>query len=51
MERYAQETVSQEQFERDREKAGIRTKEESLYFNIFKEVYHCEGAIETVYRN
>ncbi|SSC12393.1 Asparagine synthetase [Mesotoga infera] len=51
MEKYAQETVSQEQFERDREKAGIRTKEESLYFNIFKEVYHCEGAIETVYRN
>jgi len=51
MKEYAEEAISDTEFERERQNNGIRSKEELLYFRIFDEQFPCRGAVETVYRS
>ncbi len=51
MSEYAEKQISDSEFEANSDGATVRSKEELLYFRIFKEYFPCKGAIETVYQN
>jgi len=51
MKEYAEEAISDSEFERERQNNGIRSKEELLYYRIFNEQFPCRGAADTVYRS
>jgi asparagine synthase (glutamine-hydrolysing) len=51
MKEYAEEKISDSEFETERREKGIRSKEELLYYRIFDDLFPSVSAAETVYRS
>jgi len=51
MKEYAEEKISDSEFETERREKGIRSKEELLYYRIFDDLFPSGCAAETVYRS